>query len=67
MNKTRSGEGIFQAEGPIMQIFLSRKDLSMSGSERRPVWLGNRGVMKSDECEKVGSIIRCCLVICAYI
>ena len=46
MNKTRSGEGIFQAEGPIMQIFLSRKDLSMSGSERRPVWLGNRGVMK---------------------
>ena len=30
MNKTRSGEGLFQAEGPIMQRFHSRKDLSMS-------------------------------------
>lgn len=34
MNKTRSEEGLFQAEGPIMQRFHSRKDLSMSVDQK---------------------------------
>ena len=34
MNKTRSGEGIFQAEGPILQRFHSRKHLTMSVDQK---------------------------------